>query len=145
LLKVLDFVRRQGFVVGNVSADNILIETDLHGVFVLDFSNASSRFKNNEVAQAAQIVWNAAGGTDTSSPPYDEGVMSRESYDKYIAFLSRILSGGDANAIHKELYTLSDEIWPRVPIEGGTGTKRQFHEFVLYPRSDSEEIKEEVL
>jgi len=133
LLKTLDFIHRQGFAVGNVSADNILLETDLHGVFVLDFSSASTRFKSNEIAQAAQIVWNAAGGTETSNPPFDEGVMSKESYEKYVAFLSKILAGGEANLIHKELYTLSDEIWPRVPIEGG-GTKRPFHEFCVYPR-----------
>ncbi len=140
LLKLLYFVHSFDLTVGLVNADNELVETALHGVFILDFSNTkgdpSYADKIREVVAAAKIAWEAAGGTEKSNPPYDSEIMSKDAYDKYVSFLRRIMDG-DAKAAGEEfddLYKLSDEIWPKEPTWDGKGLKRQFHEFRTYPR-----------
>jgi hypothetical protein len=132
LLKLLDFIHRQGYALGSMNAGNILLETSLHGVIVLDFSNAiKSSMTELEVSTAAKVIWEAAG--DIEDPL------------EYSVFLKRAMSGArSANLVYKDLYDLSDQIWPKVPTVDGKGLKRQFHEFCIYPRSDSE-INKEVL
>jgi hypothetical protein len=46
LLRLLAFVHSQGSAIGLTDASNVLLETDLHGVFVLDFSRARSLAKH---------------------------------------------------------------------------------------------------
>lgn len=141
-LKLLSFVHGSGHTVGLTDATNTLVETDLHGVFALDFSGASqSPMKIDyltEVVDAARIAWWAAGGTDTNNPPYDNTIMSHEHYDEFVLLMERIMYGetGGAEAEHEALYEMANRIWPPEMITKGGETvpKRLFHPYVDYPR-----------
>lgn len=142
LLKLLAYVHSLGFSVGLVDASNELVETTVHGVFVLDFSNASEEATDEEclaeVASAAKIAWLAAGGSETNVPPYDPGIMSKEGYEEYIGFLQR-LTRGETEGASVELtaiYEMADRIWPKESKTDETGSvvKRPFHLFATYPR-----------
>jgi len=142
-LKLLDFVHANGFTIGFVDDTNWLIETALHGVFVLNFFEALEKDvvdeeRAKDVISAANIVWHAVGGTEGNDPPYDESIMSKEGYDEFVIVLKRMMSG-DVKSAGEEmtaLYEMADRIWERLPDPGGwteDGKKRPFHEWVTYP------------
>lgn len=142
-LKVLDFVHALGFAVNNVDETNILIETALHGVFILNWMDAledgvTDEDQKADVVALANIVWRAAGGTDAAEPPFDEKVMSKEGHDDFVLFLKRLMSGDFKTAVEEmaALYAMADRIWARVPDPKGynaDGMKRPFHDWVTYP------------
>jgi len=142
LFKLEGFAHSLGFNIGLVHPSNELVETNVHGVFVLDFSNASEDATDEEcrqeVADAAKIAWHAAGGNETSDPPYDAGIMSKEGHSEYVAFLKRVMSGETegANAEQAAIYEMADRIWPKEEKTDETGSvvKRPFHAFVPYAR-----------
>ncbi len=137
LLKLLDFVHSLGFTVGMVDATNVLIEKDVHGVFVLDFSEANEDASKSEcmaeVSAAAKMLWNAVGGGD-NNPPHDAALLSAEHHTQYIDSLRRIMDGSTdgAGAEHSIIYAQADIFWPKKPIEGTDRFKRDFHQFVTY-------------
>lgn len=137
-LKLMRFVHDCGYSIGLVDPSNLFLEPDLHGVFVLDFSGASDSITDaqrlEEVKAITRIAWNAAGGTDTSEPPHDPDIMSKEDHDKFVAFLSSVMDGdADIHGILMALYEMSDSIWPKVPVPADPSRlKRQFHPWKLY-------------
>lgn len=139
-LKVLDFVHSLGYSVGLIDPSNILLETSAHGVFFLDFTQANETPSEEdclfEVTRIAEICWWAAGGTSAQKPPYDNGIMTKEGYEKYIAFIARLCTGETtgARAEYEAIYPLADEVWPKVTITDGkvSKTKRPFHPWVTY-------------
>lgn len=142
LLRLMGFVHDFGMTIGRVDASNVLLETDLHAVFVLDFStakeNPTASDKRSEITTATKMAWQAAGGTDTTNPPYDSDIMSEEDYEQYLQRLRRLMSG-DTRFAYTEmaaLYRMADQIWPKEvkTEEGDTIEKRQFHTFRTYPR-----------
>lgn len=125
--------------IGVINTSNVLIESNLHGVFVLDFSMAKSYDQNyiSDVIAAAKIAWQIAGGTEENDPPYDSEIMSKENYLEYLNFLRRIIRGETKGAYDEfiEIYKLADKIWPKVPkASGAPGLQRQFHEFKTYSK-----------
>jgi len=140
-LKILSFIHDCGYSVGLVNPTNILLETSLHAVLILDFSlaqpNINSSIISQEISSIAKIVWQAAGGSDSQSPPHDSDIMSLKNYDLYLSFISNLIKGtnDDTDTVLAKLYELSDNIWPKVPKEDGTsGLKRQFHPWSTYSK-----------
>lgn len=144
LLKSLAFVHGLGFSAGFVDASNVFIETDVHGVVVLDLTStnedASEAEQLAEVAAVARIVWVAVGGTDETEPPHDKDIMSVAAHAEFVSHLRRMMDSktDGAAAEHTMIYTpdvgLADRTWPKIPISDGSGMKRQFHAFVTYLR-----------
>ncbi|MCL4384215.1 hypothetical protein M1116_02085 [Patescibacteria group bacterium] len=141
LLKVLDFVHAVGYSQGNIEPGNLLLETEVHGVFLLDFSAAmeepGDEEKREEVKRAAGLAWYAAGGTNVKKPPFDAGVMPRSGYEEYVNFLARIMTGKTTGASDEfeAIYEMANRIWPKESFvfNGKRQTKRPFHVFVSYP------------
>ena len=144
LLKLMDFVHAVDFTIGLVDPTNELLETEVHGVFVVDFTGADEdpddATQRAEVVAAAKMAWTAAGGADDAPPPHDEAIMSVENYDLFVALLQRMISG-ELSALDAriELYNLADIIWPKETKtgEGPDGTpmtviKRVFHPWTVY-------------
>jgi len=141
LLKVLAFIHNCHYSFGLINSSNILLETNLHGVFLLDFSattdDLNSATMSKEISAATKVNWFAAGGNNFIQPPHDSSIMSLEDHDIYLSFLSELIKGTDNNTdtVIDKLYQLSDNIWPKVPKENGApGLKRQFHQFCTYPK-----------
>ncbi len=141
-LKLMDFVHVQGFSVGFVDETNLLIEPDLHGIFILNWmdavEDATDEDQKQDIVALAGIVWRAAGGTDISEPPFDESVMSKAGHDEFVAFLARLMKGEMASVAEEMalLYAMADRIWERVPDPDGYNAdkkKRPFHNWVTYP------------
>jgi hypothetical protein len=145
LLKTLGFVHALGFTVGNIDASAILLETEVHGALFFDFSQVNEdpdeEEQRAEVAQLAEVIWQAVGGTAEAPPPHDEELLDIVLFAEYCSFLSRVKSGetDGADAEYAFVYTedegLADRCWPRKEkSEGGiTILKRDFHTFVTYP------------
>lgn len=142
-MKLLDFVHVVGFTIGLVDKSNWLVETDLHGVFVLNWLDAKEGSLTNEdinedIKSAAKIVWQAAGGTDENDPLYDEDIMSVEGHAEFVTYLKYLMSN-EIKSADKEMitiYEMADRLWERVPDPGGynpDGKKRPFHNWVVYP------------
>jgi hypothetical protein len=140
LLKLADFVHSCGFTVGLVDTSNVFIETQQHGVVVMDFTDASEEAEDSEmlleVMHFAEIIWWAVGGSATEEPPYDASIMTRDQHAKFTTLLKRLMSGGvAAHEAHALAYALFDEIWPKTPMaEAPDGMKRDFHPYTTYPR-----------
>jgi hypothetical protein len=142
LLRLLDFIHRAGFSVGRVDASNVLIEKDLHGVVILDFSNAgenpNAAIRNAEVADAARMVWQATGGTEEVDPPHDAEIMGAAEHSEFVRYLQHIVRGETKGAgqEHATLYTLADGIWPleRKVERDEEVMKRPFHEWTTYSK-----------
>lgn len=142
LLKVISFFHgwRMHCGVKLINTSNVLVETNLHGVFVLDFSRATTEPTDqdyvNDIVGAGKIAWQISGGTDKNDPPHDPEIMSKENYVEYVKFIRRLMEGRSSAAYEEfmAIYDLSDKIWPKVPKFDGNGTKRQFHEFKTYPK-----------
>lgn len=139
--KLLSFVHETGFSIGFVDASNILLEPNLHGVFALDFSNASEEALTEEgqqeVRDFCRLVWNAGGGSVDKRPPHDTEIMSVEDHEDFVAFLKDLVTGEwGARDVVTALYERADRYWPKTGIEGDPtkGLKRQFHSWVLLPR-----------
>lgn len=144
-LRFLDFVHRQGkYRLGFIQASNVLLETEEHGVFFLDFSKAQEKPYEHEcrfeVVAAARMVWIAAGGkldSELSVPPHDPEIMNSEQHDEFVAFLRELMKGDiEALEAHARLYEMADIFWPRErkTDEYGTVLKRPFHNWVTHPR-----------
>lgn len=140
-MKLLQFIHNCGFTVGLMGGSNILIETALHGVFVLDFTTAeeqpSSRDQRDEVAEAARAVWVACGGSSTTLPPYDANIMRYQDHQKFLELLVRIMLGQlNANQVYEAAYGLFKNIWPlkKKPDAYAAVTGHNWHEYVTYPR-----------
>jgi hypothetical protein len=141
LLRGLAFVHDQGFTVGLLDATNVLVETDLHGVFVLDFSGASEEPSDAdclaEVFAAAKLAWEAAGGTDTKAPLLDPDIMNQDQHDEFVEFLRSMMDNPSrAQEERADLYAMADRIWPKETgsDDGVPFTKRPFHPFCTYTR-----------
>lgn len=141
MLKTLSFIHSLDFTVNRIDASNIMLETDVHGTFVLDFSFASEEptdeDKRNDMIAMAQAVWNAAGGTEEFVPTLHEELMTPEQHTKFVMFLESLIAGKvDAKEAHQQAYELFDTIWPRKrkSDEDGAVLKRPFHEWITYPR-----------
>lgn len=140
LLKLADFVHSCGFTVGLVDASNVFIETQQHGVLVMDFTDASEEAEDSEmlleVMHFAEIIWWAVGGSATEEPHYDASIMTRDQHAKFTTLLKRLMTGGvAAHEAHTLAYALFDEIWPKTPMaEAPDGMKRDFHPYTTYPR-----------
>lgn len=139
--KILGFVHEFGYSLGLILPSNILLETEIHGVFILDFSEAQKTIDPTvfakEISRAAKIIWLASGGQGSQKPPHDPEIMSSENHFFYTTFLSDLINNppDNANFVFEQLYQLADSIWPKVPKEDGTpGLKRQFHHFCTYPK-----------
>jgi len=144
LLKLLDYLNELEYVVGKIDFSNVLLETELHGVFIFDFSEVNisptRRDYKQEVADAANLVWFLAGGSETEDPPYDSEIMSHENYLEYVSFLKRIKNGITEGAYFEFefIYEMGDRIWPQE--NNGVRFKRQWHEFRTYPNKKREEV-----
>lgn len=141
MLKLLDFVHAQDFALNFVDETNYLIEPDLHGAFVLNWMDTiedgvTDDDKSADITALAELVWRAAGGTATANPPHDADVMSKDGYDRFIAYLKHLIA--EPNSAGEEmtaLLALADTIWERVPDPGGytaDGKKRPFHLWKTY-------------
>ena len=135
-LKLATLFHTDGTTIGKVTADNLFItmdNLDVHGVFYFDFS-FSETFVSDEVlkaelAEMARTSWMAAGGTDSTVPPHDSDIMTVEQHALFTANLKRMMDGEVADAVTEmdRLYALNDEIWPKIPIEGGPNSRGQTH------------------
>lgn len=140
LLKLIDFVHACDFTVGLVDASNVFIETDKHGVFMMDFTAASEEPEDSEmrveVMRVAELIWWAIGGTDSGLPPHDSAVMTKDQHAEFAVMLKRLMTGSMmAHEAHTLAYTLFDAIWPKTPMsEAPGGMKRDFHPYTTYPR-----------
>ena len=143
LLKLLTFFHSWGitYAINLVNTSNVLVETNLHGVFVLDFSEAieepMKKDRINDIMAAGKMAWEIAGGTDDNDPPFDKDIMSWQSYTNYLNFIRRLMNGETDDAYEElfSIYELSDQIWPKAPKPSGApGLKRQFHEFRTYKK-----------
>lgn len=141
-LKILDFAHRQAEIsMGFVDPSNILLETELHGVIVLDWSHADACVNSfrchQEVSELATIAWRAAGGSEDTDPPHDPDIMTKDQHERFLLFLLNLINGEkSALTAQLSLYELANIIWPKVEKtdESGTVLKRPFHEWVTYNR-----------
>jgi hypothetical protein len=139
-LKLLDFLHYMDFTLGFVHESNLFLETTEHGVFALDLTTANEDATNAdklaEVGELAKVVWSATGGTDTDAPPYDESIMTPDEHAQFVGFLKALKDGSlTAREAHTAAYIMYDQIWPKQPGGSTGGLKRDWHEWVTYPRA----------
>ncbi len=138
-LKLADFFHSTGCTIGNISADNLFVCTETHGVFYLDMIDANEDMSaaecREEISQIARVAWMAAGGTDTTEPPYDSDIMTADQHRAFVDNLKRMMDGKveSARTEFDRLYALNDEIWPKVLIEGGANSRGQTHKRQWHP------------
>lgn len=145
MLKTVAYVHSLDFSINRLDSTNIMLETDVHGTFVLDFSKANDEPTDEEIVadvmNLAKSVWIAAGGDDEVLPNHDVEIMTDEEHIRFCEFLRELMDDGmDSNQAHKESYKLFDSIWPRKRKqrnEEETFLKRDFHEWVTYKRKRS--------
>lgn len=139
-LKVLGFAHDQGISNGLIIPSNILIEPEIHGVMVFDWSKATRydelvpmEAARAEIVQLAQCVVSILGNTDPLRLPHDTHLLTTDQHRQFTAYLQRLLEGsvGDALEAHRQLYALSDQIWPRKEVTPGK-LARDFHPYTTY-------------
>lgn len=131
-LKMLGFAHDMGVTNGLVSASNILIETDLHGLIVFDWSLAKldpsgfapASITGKEIAAAAAIAVSALGGDPRSGAFPESDQLDERQQAEMTAFFKRLLDGRGASAAeeHHAFYEMIYRFWPR-----------QFHPFTTFP------------
>ena len=118
LLKLLVFTHGQGIIIGEISAENILIEKNEHYVCIFNWTEAivtgeeiSGKTASEEISQVAKIAISILGGSKDGTLPKDEQLAN----DQYENFLKHLLSGkvDDAYEAHQKFYELIRSIWPR--------------------------------
>lgn len=131
-MKVLAFAHGQKIAVNAVNGNNILIERDIHGVIIFDWSMArrySERVPfdilQEEVAQAARMAIALMGGDPdrVTIPDYPDQLDSDQRL-RFLTFFQRLISGGAISAYreHETFYKMISEFWGR-----------KFHVFTAYP------------
>ncbi len=129
MLKVLKFNHEQGISNELIVGSNILIERDLHGLIVFDWTLISLYYDEGAVppnlaredlshaGYAATVV--LGGDPETGELPADEQLVDK----RFEEFLRKLTCGGlaDAGQAHQDFYKLIWSLWPR-----------QFHPFTTY-------------
>lgn len=131
LLKIADFAHEQGIAVGSITGRNVLIERELHGVVLFDWTQASTQgskrvsdeIARGEIAHIARIGVAAMGGDVTTGALR---VHEQLSDGRLEALLKEMLSRRMANAhdAHTRFYELIYGLWPR-----------GFHPFTTIPHN----------
>lgn len=119
-LKVLDFAHQQGISVGLVAGSNILIERDMHGLIIFDWTRSvtyhtyivTQERVQSELSEAGRIVTLALGGNpETGELPKDDQLVD----GRFKEFLHKLTCGGmvSAGRTHYDFYKLIWALWPR--------------------------------
>ena len=117
LLKLLVFTHGLGIELGQITADNILINQRKHYVCMFDWSKAvlcngeiSSEVAGREIAQITREVIKILGCSEDGELPKDEQLVD----DSYEKFLKNLTSGfeSDSYTAHKKFYELIWSLWP---------------------------------
>lgn len=130
LLKILSFAHRMGISNPRISSDNILIERELHGLILFDWSQAAlhsegvvPRFiASQELSLAGLVTLEILGGDpDAETLPNDAQLQDNRFQD----FIRKLANGTmfDALRAHREFYDLIWTLWPR-----------KFHPFTTHAR-----------
>jgi hypothetical protein len=119
LLKLLVFTHGEGFAIGQLAGNNILIESEQHYVLLFDWSGTHTyteaipaEVRSQEISAVAKAVIAALGGDpETGDIPNGDGVE----FDRYTAFVARLARGDERSAerAHKDHYEILDGLWPR--------------------------------
>lgn len=119
LLKLLVFTQPQGFSLGEITGENILINAKEHFVCIFDWTKAgltigtpiSEELAAKEIALLAKEVLAILGAAEDGSLPADEQLAD----DQYENFLKQLALGTkyDSFITHKEFYELIRSLWPR--------------------------------
>lgn len=134
ILKVLSFAHDQGISVGLVVGSNILIERNMHGLIIFDWTRSVTYHTyivpqervQSELSETGRIVTLALGGDPkTGELPHDDQLIE----GRFKEFLHRLTCGGmvSARRTHYDFYKLIWALWPR-----------EFHRFTTH---DLEEAK----
>lgn len=131
LLKILSFAHGIGISNGRrITTDNILIERELHGLLVFDWSSATlhsegvvPRFIASEELSLVGLVAIEVLGGDPDTGAILEDDQLRD--DRFQEFIRRLANGMmfDASRAHHEFYDLIWTLWPR-----------GFHPFTAYAK-----------
>jgi hypothetical protein len=129
-LKVLAFAHQLGISNGRVEAENLMVETEQHGVLLFDWTRAVAHpdgtvpgpLARREIAQLAAMTATLLGADPRTGvlPASDQLTDGR-----FEELIRRMAAGGwaDAGAAHHAFYDLIGQIWPR-----------KFHPFTTYRR-----------
>jgi hypothetical protein len=129
-LKALAFAHDQNISNESVFASNILVEKELHGVIVFDWSSAILHSKKvpginrmKDIIQAARLAIAVMGGDlEEGTLPESEQLPDGQ-FEKYIFKLAKG-QVNDSNLACRQFYDLIREMWP----------ERDFHPYTSYPR-----------
>lgn len=129
LLKLLAFAHGEGFAIGNLAGNNILIEPDQHYVVVFDWASAQIcsdeipiEIRRHDIAHAARSVVTVLGGSLKKGIPLDPG--GYEGFGRYDDLILRLARGSESNAkkAHSQFYELVEQLW-----------KREYYPFTTLP------------
>ena len=128
LLKMLVFTQSVNVTVGDLSADNILINRDQHYVAVFDWTAATigavpmteSKAKE-EISEVAQAVLEVLGADRSTGKLVADEQLADSQYEDLLRDLSEGKES-DPKVAHSRFYKLIRSIWPR-----------KFHPFAGYP------------
>lgn len=127
LLKFLVFSQSIGVSIGNLGADNILINAKQHFVTVFDWSKANleqgsldPEMCQKEIVQVTKEVVKLLGGNVKTGEIPDHDQLEN---DEYQDLLKGLLQGKERDALkaHKRFYEIILALWPR-----------GFHKFTTY-------------
>lgn len=127
VLKLLTLVHAEGITVRTLSANNILLERDLHFSIILDWSSAWMHPElvplddaTTDIARAAQAAYGALGDVNSGNYSFEDADL------RYIDLLRLLKDGGvgplNALQAHTLFYEQVREIWPD-----------EFHPFTALP------------
>jgi hypothetical protein len=129
-LKVLGFAHQLGVSNGRVVQENVLLETESHGLLLFDWTQATLHpggqvpgdVARREIAQAARLTADFLGADPASGTLPASDQLTDRRFEEQIR---RMAAGtwADAGAAHRAFYDLLAEIWPR-----------KFHPFTTYRR-----------
>lgn len=138
LLKVVDFAHAQGISVGSVTSDNTVIERDLHGVIVFDWTRAShhgegrvpASVAGKELSNVAEIGIAALGGDLATGKLLPNEQLTDGRFEAFLRNmqLGYVTHAGDA---HRRFYELIWDMWPNA-----------FHPFTTVPCESAEHHEE---
>lgn len=118
LLKLMTFVHGEGITIGNLKADNILIEPERHRVVVFDWSTARqhpdgvlSADVRADITQAAHAVIEVLGGSEGTGIPHD-GTDACTPYSEHLMTLAS-QGARRTDVAHRAFYELVDGFWAR--------------------------------
>jgi len=141
LIKLLVFVHEEGYANLFVDPSNVLIEPNLHAVFVLDwsYSRGDQKFCSSDIhtdlQAAAKLAWLISGGTNDSPPPHDSDILSQKGHDEFVEFIHDLNLAYNARScwslLYQEPHGLAHRLWPKEELPNGKN-KRVFHPFRTY-------------